>query len=75
MCLQTTKKERTAVHVQHDPLTTRIRLLPRPIIAFHLNPFTFQVSLLTAPLPPCLSTHALYASLTQLCIDVVCGFG
>lgn len=63
MRLQTTKEIRTTMHIQHHPLTMRIRLLPRPIIALHLNPFAFQVTLLTTPLPPCLTTNALYASL------------
>lgn len=75
MRLQTAKKVRTTMHIEHHPLTMRIGLLPRPIIAPHLNPFTFQVVLLTAPLPPCLPTHALDASLSQLLIYMVCGFG
>lgn len=75
MRLQAPKKVRTTMHVQHYPLTMRIRLLSRPIIALHLYPFTFKIALRTAPLPPCPSTNALDASLTQLRINMARGFG
>lgn len=53
----------------------RIRLRPRPIITLHLNPFTFQIPLLAAPLPPRLSTNPSNSFLAQLCIYMVSGLG
>lgn len=75
MRLQTTKKVRATMYIEHHPPTVCIRLLPRFIITLHLNPFALQISLVTTPLPPRLPSNAFDTSLTQLRIYMVCGFG
>lgn len=72
MGIQTSKKVRPTVDIQHDPLLARMiatRLLPLVVIILHLNPLPLEVLGWSTPLPPLTPSNPRDALGAQLLVD------
>lgn len=73
--LDTAKEITSTMDVEHDSVALAIGTFSFIVIGTHLDPFCFQGTGASPPLPPLPATHLLYAVFAKVCYDGVCGFG